>query len=84
MSTEPDPAEEPAPTATVHCVFCPRTVVGVPPEDAHDRMEAHYSAVHSAHMDALGYPDIPRGRAGRRRAQGTRPARNGEATDHAS
>jgi len=38
---------------TVHCFFCPHIEDGVTPQDAHDRMEQHYSACHQAQIDQL-------------------------------
>lgn len=35
-------------TITVHCFTCPHVVHGATPESAHDEMERHYAAKHSA------------------------------------
>jgi hypothetical protein len=38
---------------TVHCFACEHVEIGVTPQDAHDRMEQHYSVRHAALIERL-------------------------------
>lgn len=46
---------------TVRCFWaaCKHVEVGTSPTGVHDAMEAHYDAVHTSDLDALGFPTTP-------------------------
>jgi hypothetical protein len=41
------------PEITVHCFACPHTITATTPDEAHDRMEAHYDVEHAVYIRSV-------------------------------